>query len=528
MRFARDQTSPTRRFTTACTAVCLVAVAACEQPPNYADPVWPDADGSAQDSLTDWDTGLPGGRTDAKDVGDGAAGPTQCLAHVLQCVPGQGCHDGECGACVDAGECRALEGCVGGKCGMCNKDSDCKSPKACINGFCLRKPVRKWDLLVDPVKWKGLQDNPDLDTYIPCKLKVDDKVYGPCDVRVRGGITRSYPKLGYRIRFPEDAENPGYSRKINLRAEYNDPTFMRNFLANWLFDQVTDVPTPRVRYRRLLVNGVDHGLYTEMERIGESFRRKRGRDPSAPLYEADPGHEIAAKGAAAMMKVPAEIYPLAYQSHNNGSTDYKDLIGFIEDVVWTDYTNKTSVGIRPKLAVGWYLDYLAVQAAIMNADHVRKNYYLSLQQGPVEKLWEFYPWDLDMSFGCVWIGGADKNLCTKLSGNISVDIGKIPDGVQAAYGGADTFYNVLIHIVLSANDLHKQFAARICKIVASKTWNETMPKLIDALESALLPEVLTDTRDLNNSSKEFTDHVAELRQWIEKRNKVLKFDLDCP
>jgi spore coat protein CotH len=515
---------------TTCVAVALpLAVAAllllatgCE-PDNWKDPVF--ADALADTDVGEFDSGRVGGRTDAKDVQDG---PGKCAEHVLQCAPGQGCHDGVCGQCLKGSECRALEGCNNAKCGLCKLDEDCKSGKACINGFCLRKTVLRWDLQIDDTQWASINSKPGEKKYIPCKLKVGAELFEPCTVRVRGGITKYYPKRGYRIRFDQDATHPGYSRKINLRAEYNDPTFMRNYVASWLFDQLTDIPTPRVRYRRLFVNGKDYGLYAEVERIGEKFRRKRGRDPKAPLYEADPPSSIEGKGAGSLQKLPADVYKSAYQKHSDPENDYKDLIEFIEKRVMKDHIEGTSTNVRAHVATGWYLDYLAVQAAVMGADHVRKNYYLSLQKGSGgAKRWEIYPWDLDMTFGCVWQGGADKNLCTKLSGSIGIDVGVLPDGVGASYGKDGVFCGVLIDTVLRAPDLRKQFEQRICKILASKIWNERMPKLIDALETYLMPEVLTDKLDLNTSTKQFRDEVANLRKWIEQRNAVLKFDLDC-
>jgi len=103
----------------------------------------------------------------------------------------------------------------------------------------------------------------------------------------------------------------------------------------------------------------------------------------------------------------------------------------------------------------------------------------------------------------------------------------VPEGQKASYGKSGVFYNMLIHLVLSSKDLRQDFGGRICKIVASKTWKETLPQLIDTLELYLQPEVLTDKTDLNASTKEFRDHVAALRKWIEQRHAVLKFDLDC-
>ena len=455
--------------------------------------------------------------------------PAACPAHVLQCPAGQGCHEGTCGSCADASECRALEGCVAGHCGACKSASDCKSPKQCINGFCMRSPIRKWNLIVDPNKWKGILAKPSLKQYIPCSMKVDDVVYDQgCEVRIRGGVSKSYPKKSFRIRFPQDADHPGYSRKINLRSEYNDPTFMRNYLASWLFDQVTGIPTPRVRFRRLAVNGKDQGVYAEVERIGSRFRKKRGRDAGAPLYESDPPSSLAAKGAGGLIKLPGpSTYMETYQKHSDPEDDYTDLVGLIEKAIWPDYTSLAGAKlINGTVETAQYVDYLAVQGVIMNADHVRKNYYFSLQKTAGSARWEFYPWDMDMSFGCEWKGGEELNYCTELSDKAAWDAGALSDPIVEQYPTKE-FFSALIDSVMRSTQLTGEIKARMCKILGSHAWKTRLPALMDALEDGIVDDVASDPMDMNKTAKGFRDEVDKLRKWVKKRTTVLGFNLDC-
>ncbi len=506
-------------------SACVVTLAGCE-PPKWREPPWPDADADG-DALIEDD--LPTPPWDGGE--DGSVAPPQCPNHVLECPPGFGCHNGACGGCASADECRALEGCVAGMCGACKQASDCKDGKSCLNGFCLRRPLVVWELSVPKTKWQEIHANPSQELYAPCSLKVGEKVYDDgCEVRIRGGISKKYAKLSYRIRFPEGIPNPGYTRKINLRSEYNDATYMRNFLANWLFGQLTDVAAPRVRYRRLKVNGEDYGVYAEIERIGSSFRRKRGRDDNAPLYEADPPSAIASKGAGALLPLtPASVYEQAYQKHDGKQEGYDDLITLIETYLWSDHIDGGSKRVRKTVDLPRYLDYLAVLGALLGKDHVRKNYYLSLQPGADGKpLWEFFPWDLDMTFGCVWHEAKQLNLCDQLATGMEWDTGMIEAGMHTEYPlGSEDFFNVLIDVVLSDNDLRAQVQTRICEFTASDVWKYKLPKLVDALEAQLAEELATDTRDRNKSSKDFKAAVSALRTWITKRGDLLRFNLDC-
>jgi len=506
-------------------AIGAPLVAGCE-PPGWKDGPLADTGADVQTDTVD-----SAGEGDvAKDAGPVDAGPkVACPEHVLQCPVGQGCHDGMCGGCTKASECRALEGCVNGACGRCKKAADCKTPKQCINGFCLRRPIRKWNLLVDDAKFKGILAKPSLKEYIPCKLKVDDIVYdNDCQVRIRGGVSKSYPKKSFRIRFPQDADHPGYSRKINLRSEFNDPTFMRNYLASWLFDRVTDVPTPRVRFRRLAVNGKDQGVYAEVERIGARFRRLRGRDAKAPLYQADPPSALAAKGAGGVIKLPGEsVYKQAYQKHSDPESDFSDVIALIEKTVWPDYTALAGAKfINSVVATGLYTDYLAAHGVMLGADHVRKNFYFSLQKTTGSKRWEFYPWDMDMTFGCEWKGGDELNFCTELSDKAAWDAGALSDPMVENYPTKE-FYNALIDSVLRNKQLRGQVIARMCGILKSHAWTVELPALIDALEDQLVEDVASDPMDMNKSAKEYRAQVEKLRKWVKKRSTVLSFNLDC-
>ena len=523
----RCPTNDNRRPRLAATlALCaaIVVATACE-PPKWRDPPWPDAtaDGAAiEDDLPapPWDAGA-----------DSSAPVPLCPNHVLECPPGFGCHAGKCGGCASANECRALEGCVAGLCGACKQASDCKEGKSCINGFCLRRPLVVWELTVDPAAWAKIHAAPNKKLYAPCKLQVGETTYEDgCEIRIRGGISKQYAKLSYRIRFPEGAEHPGYSRKINLRSEYNDATYMRNLLANWLFDQLTDVAAPRVRYRRLKVNGADYGVYAEVERIGSSFRRQRGRSDNAPLYEADPPQDLAAKGAGALLPLtPPSLYELAYTKHDGQQESYDDLITLIETYLWSDHIDGGSKRLRKTIDVERYVEYLAMQGALLGMDHVRKNYYLSPQPAADgQSRWEFFPWDLDMTFGCVWSETAELNLCDQLATGTTWDSGVIESGMQTEYPvGPSDFFNVAIDIVLSDPELRARVQARICALTGSEIWKFKLPKLVDALEAQLLDELASDSRDRNASSQDFKTAVASLRTWISKRGELLQFNLDC-
>ena len=178
------------------------------------------------------------------------------------------------------------------------------------------------------------------------------------------------------------------------------------------------------------------------------------------------------------------------------------------------------------VATALYVDYLAVQGVVMNADHVRKNFYFSLQKTTGSSRWEFYPWDMDMSFGCEWKGGEEFNFCTDLSNKAAWDVGALSAPIVEDYP-TNEFFSALIDAVMRSAKLRGQIKTRICAILASTAWKQRLPALIDALEDGLVDDVASDPMDMNTTAKGFRDEVDKLRKWVKKRTTVLGFNLDC-
>ena len=459
-----------------------------------------------------------------------AGGP--CAGGVLACPLDQGCHEGTCGACSDAAECRDLQGCrADGSCGDCAGEADCRDSEACREGFCVPATLPVWHLTIDPADWANMKADAGAKLEVPCGLSVGGVDYAGCTVRLRGGSSLYFPKKSFRIELPDGAPHPGYARKINLRAEYNDPSFLRNFLSLYAFGQMTTLPTPRARFLVLELNGETYGLMAEVERVGDAFLEARGRDRDAPMYEADPPGELMAAGPGSMVPLPEDVYPIAFDK-NDDDGDYSDLRALVEDGVWADHVEAEAKGapvttrIREEVDVPSYLDYLATMMLVQNHDHVRKNYYLSRQVTAGEGArWEAYPWDLDLSLGCLWTSDYDT-LCTEHTAEGRYDAGVVPDGVSPGYP-VEAFYNLLIHLTLKDPVTLEPLRGRLCAMTQSPVWIERLPALARAMEETLLPAVMADERDRNDDVEQFHSAVDQVASFMEARAAYLWSTLDC-
>lgn len=472
--------------------------------------------------------------TGSEDLG-GEAGDI-CPGGPVDCRWGLACASGRCGSCDTTADCRDLEACLpDGSCGPCSESFQCAQGHTCRGGACLPEEVPSWELTVDDEDWQTLHESWWEDDYFPCTLTVGDTVYADgCEVRPYGSTSRVYPKKSLRIRFPEDGAHPGYSRKITLRAEYNDPTHMRTYLGYESFRRLSAIPTPRTRHVRLRVNGEVYGLMLEMERTGGKFLEAHGRDRDGSTYEAEhaPPH-------GALMPMPsAEEYAVfdddvLYNKKTGDPDDYSDLIALIEDVLWLDYLDSGTSGptslerTAEAVDVDAQVTYLAVMALLQNRDHVAANYHISLQRDArFEPIWEVYPFDLDTTFGCVYDEVDQNNVCDELVHDVWWLNGMIPEGTQAGYP-EPLWANLLIHLVLGHDECRARFDERLCAKLGGDYWTQRLPGLIDGLAETLRPAVDGDPNDLNEDVAEFDAAVEDLAAFVDDRADYLRSQLGC-
>jgi|GEM_PF-2080861 len=429
------------------------------------------------------------------------------------------------GACVVAAQCNEHDGCVDGACGACSTDDQCRPGDSCEQGFCMA-PLAEWNLTLDPADLELIQQTENILTeiWIPATVQADGVDYGEVQIRLRGGSSRVFPKASLRVEFPEGADHPGYARKVNLRAEYNDYSYVRTHVAYETFRRLTELPTPRHRYVHVSVNGAFYGLMTEVERIGPAFLTRNGRNPTASTYE-----DVRPSIAASLVPMADEAAYRERYPKATGDDDYGDLVDFIERDLWTGFNpavpeDVDTSGLRDAVHLDDYIEYLAVMALIQSHDHVAKNFYVSRQRKPGtdDIAWEFYPWDVDLTMGCLWDPIADDVLCDSLVVDAPWDL-----GVIRAWDAEGCFCNMAIHQTMSDAELHGRFAARVCELTVDPWWTERVPALIDVLGTVLAPHVDADPNDSLQSLGGWHAYRREVVDFAQLRAAFLRESFAC-
>ena len=461
--------------------------------------------------------------------------PRPCLSW-LECDSGQGCNAGFCGGCTVGADCPDLLGCTAGAtCGACATDSECRSGEGCVEGVCLATAISEVRITVAPADYRTLRD----DRYnsalkVPCTVSADGVNYtGPTTLAIHGGSSRDLPKLSFAVE-TASAIHPGYAEKMVLRAEYNDASSLRNMLGLEFFRRSTSLPTSRTRFRRLYINDAFYGLMVEAERVGANFLELRGRDSRASMYESEPANAIAGTGAGALVPIDdSTIYALAYSQKTGSVASLADVIYFIEEILAPDYAEGQITGnflnrTRRQLHLEGYIDYLATNAVLQNLDHVRKNFYFSRQMVGGRLAWEFYPWDVDLTQGCLWNDALDNSICIDPVYDIPSNTGAMGPGSGLAYP-TDGFYNLLMHNV-QADEFGgaEAYRAEICARSSSRLYTDEIPALARTLGAYIRPALVEDTSDRNATAADHASAVEEVVGFYAERAAFLMGELGCP
>lgn len=403
-------------------------------------------------------------------------------------------------------------------------------------------PPTSWELSLVPADLTALLNpDPELNsderkTYYPCVLEVDGERYEPCEVRLRGGSSLYLPKLSFRIELDSNDATPGYSDQINLRAEYGDASYLRNLVAMEVFRRLTDLPVSRVRFVSLSFNGEPYGLMAEVERIGGPMLTSWGLDSDRSMYEVDPSTADRLVGGGSMIPLPDDLLESSYQGKLGAPDDMADLKSLFSDVIWADFEDSpaladderdvvtVSTRIREAIDVDRYLDFLAVMAAIHSHDHVKKNTYFTWQTDAAgDDRWLFLPWDLDLTFGCVYDGDV---VCDSYVVDEWYDTGRLFPGMKADYPTED-FFNMLVHLVVFDPELRPILKQKVCDVMHSDFWRTGIPTLTEDWAAVIEDAVVADTHDRNANVEEFHAAVAQVSGFPEDRLAFLGEWVGC-
>ena len=181
--------------------------------------------------------------------------------------------------------------------------------------------VRVVELDIPPDSWTGIDAQavgpwpyvPDRDYYTGT-LRFEGETFEGVGIRVKGGCGSSRNltgKAGFKISLEWDDpavagcpdERRLYGQKhLTLNNAVQDPSFEREYLG-YIIYRAFEVPAPRTAWVRLVVNGVDWGLYVHVESFDRRFLDRWFPSKDGMMYEGGPFCDL----------VPEQVPPVGGQ-----------------------------------------------------------------------------------------------------------------------------------------------------------------------------------------------------------------------
>jgi len=244
-------------------------------------------------------------------------------------------------------------------------------------------------------------------------------------IRIRGGNTRSFPKKPLKISLIHDKQGDNYSNSnislLGMRKDddyilypaYNDAEKVRNVFSqnlwynscnnNNLYGITTGI---EYKFLELFINGEYSGLYAlgytpDEKMIGVSksdehagfYKRVVGID-SANIFENEYGGIFGWRAENVPNGEDAEIYE---------KKRWELLTEYLENL----QKNSADTGaLSDCIDIDNAIDYTLFINLIQGDDNLFKNYYLFVRENPDGYYSYLCPWDLDVSWGNMWVPNA--------------------------------------------------------------------------------------------------------------------------
>ncbi|MFL0557394.1 CotH kinase family protein [Paenibacillus barengoltzii] len=313
-------------------------------------------------------------------------------------------------------------------------------------------------------------------------LLMTDNIKENVKIRYRGGHTRYYDKKSYELRIGH--------RSIHYNVEWDDPTMMRNALSFRFFEKI-GVPSPRTRHVYLVINGVNQGLYLEIEGVDRSFFTKRKVNTSSLLYAINNNANFRLIGEGGKRK---RNLASGYELVIGTSQELARISRFVERI-HTLKGRRLLAYMKKHLDIPEYLRWLGGAVCTGNFDGFTQNYAIFRKKGSLK--YQMSPWDYEGTWG--------RNSYGKLS-----DI----DNVRIKG------YNGLTQKLLSFPSVRRQYRKTLKEILERHFTVSQLAPTINSLHSSLMPALMADstrkysTDVLLSDRQVILDYIAKRREYL--------------
>ncbi|MGY6554944.1 MAG: CotH kinase family protein [Wenzhouxiangella sp.] len=244
------------------------------------------------------------------------------------------------------------------------------------------------------------------DDRLPGELRFDgsDEVQALTGLRFRGSSSRLLPKKSFNIRF----ENPQAllfgSDRMNLNANYTDPTMLREAISFELFRELGQ-PASQTRFFDLWINNVYEGTYLHVQRVDETLLVQNGLNPNGTLVRDQMRRRAPDQPQSSfnfeLSGLPEDEREAFLIDHFEfrGDPEWTELLALIEWIQATPPGAEFMTGFEQRFDIDNFIDWLALHWLVGDIDSFGDDYWLYLDHEDPAARWMVIPWDKDLSFG---------------------------------------------------------------------------------------------------------------------------------
>ncbi|MEN9970848.1 MAG: hypothetical protein RL146_149 [Actinomycetota bacterium] len=231
-------------------------------------------------------------------------------------------------------------------------------------------------------------------------MSVDGRSSGLLDMEIRLKGSTSIQKLSetpsFKILFPKGPAGNGYLglRRLTLNAMTQDGSKLHEYGAYALFNAM-GVPASRTGWARVYVNGVDRGLYLNVEQPDENFAAKKFKDITQHIYEGVALKDLKVgndDGDNLTGAFPAD-YGWKVTPNKNDLKRFISVANYSDPATW--YKGLETITDRPAL-----IKFMATEGFLGHWDGytgpIINNYFI---RSSTRGKFTFIPWGVDQTFG---------------------------------------------------------------------------------------------------------------------------------
>ncbi|MEM6691603.1 MAG: CotH kinase family protein [Planctomycetota bacterium] len=247
------------------------------------------------------------------------------------------------------------------------------------------------------------------DVEVPATLTVDGEMLPNCGIRFRGASSYSHVSAGYKRSLnvsidmaDKDQRLKGY-KTLNLLNGHGDESLMSTVLYSRIARNY--LPTPKANFVRVVINGENWGIYTNVEQFNKDFLKSNFGTKKGARWKVH-GSPRGGGGLDYRGENPVS-YEHPYEQKSGGveaTTKLIDLCRILDQTSADELPSK----LEPICDVGGLLWFLALDVGLMNGDGywIRASDY-SIYLDKDDKF-HFIPHDMNEAFRPARGGGGRK------------------------------------------------------------------------------------------------------------------------